>query len=154
MTEMNFANYVIGHDRAATVAAYERFARGEYDRCDCSGCRNFAARRNNVFPEAALSLFSDLGIDPEYEGEVFHYGRDPNTRMYEYGGWYYFVGTVLQDGDIQKLGDFSFHFGTTFPKPPPPLEGQTILKVNFIIRLPWVIEEPEPDPPISGVVSE
>src|SRR5258708_7836632 len=94
MTELRCGNYVIEYDRTATAAAYQRFARGEYDRCDCSGCRNFAAQRKSVFPEAVLPLLSDLGIDPEYEGEVFHYGRDGNTGLYVYGGlkWTPFFG--------------------------------------------------------------
>jgi hypothetical protein len=146
MTELRFGSYVILHDKAATVAAYERLARGEYERCHCSACRNFAAQRNSVFPEAALDLFSALGIDPEYEGEVFLYSRDRGTGLYTYGGWYYFVATILQDGDIEELGKFSFHFGTSFPKPPPPFEGVPVLTVDFNVQLRWAIDEPEPDP--------
>ncbi|MGA2433795.1 MAG: hypothetical protein ABSG25_00770 [Bryobacteraceae bacterium] len=98
-------------------------------------------------PTDLLDLFAILGIDPEYESDLFDYGKDPNTGLYRYSGWYNFVGTVVEYGSMQNAGDFLFEFGAALPKPPEPFQTEPLLiAIDFMILLPWVISEPEPVP--------
>ncbi len=147
LTERCCGDYLIRHDRVATSLAYDKLRNGDAFHCSCSGCRNFFAQRSTAFPPAVLALFQDLGIDPALEGEVFHFGRDPDSGLYLYGGWYYFVGVITKLGSEQKVDAFTFHFGTSFPKPPPAFHEHIVLAIDFLTHLPWLLPEPEPDPP-------
>jgi hypothetical protein len=93
MTELRIGDQLIRFDRDATVLAYSQIPQGDADRCDCSGCRNFALQREKIYPDAFRALLNVLGIDHHKEGEAIHYG--PKGALHFYGGWFHFVGVLL-----------------------------------------------------------
>jgi len=85
-------------DIHATLAAYAELQHGDAERCGCSGCRNFIAARAQAFPGTFRTFLAELGIDPNKEGEAIHYGPvEPSLHFY--GGWFYFVGELLEIGE-------------------------------------------------------
>ena len=97
MTEFRIGDQAVHYDRDATVAAYAQLTRGDADCCPCSGCRNFALQRDTAYPQSFLDLLNTLGVDPSKEGEAVLYG--PKDDTYLYGGWFYFVGEVIEKGE-------------------------------------------------------
>jgi len=141
MTELRIGDQLIRFDREATIAAYSQVPHGDADRCSCSGCRNFALLRGKIYPDAFRELLDKLGIDPKKEGEAVHYGPKGNGHLY--GGWFYFVGEVMEAGEASsKAGDgFQYWTGTSFPRPQAAF-GKTVAALEFMAQLPWVLEEP------------
>ncbi len=142
MIESRLGDQVYLYDRDATVAAYGSFTRLFADECGCAGCRNFAAQRATAYPPRFRALMDQLGIDPLKEGEPVHYG-EVLPGIHAYGGWFYFVGSLLAAGDsaVQENG-FSYFIGRSFPAPPPSFRGQGVLALEFSTNLPWVLPEP------------
>jgi hypothetical protein len=101
-----FGQWRYSCDVAATVAAYQRAATGDWGICSCSGCRNFAVARPSVFPSPFLLLLNTLGIDPSMEGEIYHVYR-VSPGKHNYGGWFHFVGVLEEPSDFPpvKLDD-------------------------------------------------
>jgi hypothetical protein len=141
MIELRIGDQLIHYDREATVAAYSQVQQGGAGRCSCSGCRNFALLRDKIYPDAFRELLDKLGIDPNKEGEAVHYG--PKGDLHLYGGWFYFVGQVMEAGEgSSNAGDgFQYWTGTSFPRPPAAF-GKTVAALEFMGQLPWVLEGP------------
>jgi len=141
MNQLRIADQLIRYDRVATVAAYSQMKQGGADLCTCSGCRNFVVLRDRVYPDAFRELLKTLGIDAKKEGEAVHYG--PKARSHLYGGWFYFVGKIIESGEkCSTTGDgFQYWAGTSFPRPPVAF-GKTVAAIEFMTRLPWVLDEP------------
>jgi len=157
VAELRIGDQWIRFEREATAAAYSVISQGDADRCTCQGCRNFACQRDNIYPGQFLNLLSTLGIDPSKEGEAVHYGQ--TGQLYFYGGWFYFVGEVLEKGEsVVTIGcapkliggnhqlspvpeGFQYFIGTSFPKPPKAF-GSPVIAVEFSTVLPWRLDEP------------
>jgi hypothetical protein len=141
MIELRIGDQLIRFDREATVAAYSQVEQGGADRCSCSGCRNFALLRDKIYPDTFRELLDKLGIDPKKEGEAVHYG--PKGDGHLYGGWFYFVGEVIEPGERSTIAgdDFQYWTGTSFPRPPA-VFGKTVAALEFMAQLPWILEEP------------
>ncbi len=157
MKELRIGDQLIRFDREGTVVAYSAVTQGWADRCTCSGCRNFALQRDGMYPAEFRDLLSTLGIDAAKEGEAVHYG--PSGELQFYGGWFYFVGKLLQKGEsivsvsrVPTPGEprskpssvpdgFQYFIGTAFPRPPA-VFGKTVAAVEFSTLLRWVLKEP------------
>jgi hypothetical protein len=98
MTELRIGDQLIRLDREATIAAYSQVGQGGADRCSCSGCRNFALLRDKLYPEAFRELLNLLGIDAMKEAEAVLDGP-VKDNLHHYGGWFYFVGEILEKGE-------------------------------------------------------
>jgi hypothetical protein len=141
MTELRIGDQLIRFDRETTISAYSQIQQGGADRCDCSGCRNFALQRNSIYSIDFRDLLNTLGIDWTKEGEAVHYG--PKGDLHFYGGWLYFVGEVVEAGErLVSLQDgFQYFIGTSFPRPHD-VFGRPVAAVEFMVMLPWVLNEP------------
>jgi hypothetical protein len=107
MEELRLGDQLIRHDREATIAAYSTLSSGGADRCTCIYCRNFAAQRATVYPPAFLMPLDQLGIDPNKEGEVFDVVGPADWKVRPTGGWFYFVGELVEAGEkLIPAGDF------------------------------------------------
>jgi hypothetical protein len=157
MTELRIGDQLIRFDLDATLLAYSQLEQGDADRCTCTGCRNFALLREKVYPDTFRNLLGQLGIDPRKEGEAVHYG--PRGDLQSYGGSFYFVGEVIDEGEhlleIRNLegtgltkitqerrvsnATFQYWFSKSFPKPPE-LFGKPVAAVEFMTELPWVLD--------------
>jgi hypothetical protein len=142
MNALNLGDQTACFDRAATEFAYASLEGGDADRCGCDPCRNFALQRTVAYPPDFLALLDRLGIDSLKEGEAVHYGEDSSGK-HNYGGWFYFIGTMEVAGEYQIEKDgFSYWIGTSFPQPPPPFRHKPVLALEFMTRLPWLLECP------------
>jgi len=141
MEELRLGDQLIRYDREATAAAYSNLLSGDADRCKCVYCRNFAAQRATVYPQAFRALLAQVGIDPKKEGEVYDAGGADERRMRPTGGWFYFVGELIEKGErLVQAGDFQYWFQPSFPKPPASF-GKRVAAIEFSAEVPWVLEE-------------
>ncbi|MGN6519872.1 MAG: hypothetical protein ACTHK2_10665 [Dokdonella sp.] len=141
-----FGEWEFTADREATLAAYARAPEGGSASCNCSGCRNFVAARNSVYPPAFLSFLQSLGIDSQKDGEVYHNAR-LSPRCHDYGGWFHFVGTLNKTGDFPVVA-MSDNFEVWLLRRSAPalatLEGLPLVQVEFhASAVPWLLDEPE-----------
>src|SRR5437773_8513090 len=97
MEQIQSGDQTIHYDREQTRRAYLEVKSGDAERCGCSSCRNFAAQRSTAYPENFRRLLEQLGIDPKKEGEVYECGPEGSLRVY--GGWFYFVGELIEPGE-------------------------------------------------------
>src|SRR5580658_10462436 len=143
MTQIQFGDQTIRHDRERTKAAYSAMERGDAERCGCTYCRNFATQRDVAYPQAFRLLLDQLGIDFVKEGEVYECGPVADT-LRAYGGWFYCAGELTAPGE--RLTDahsgFQYWVTTAAQLPTPPATfGRSVLAVQFFTKLPWVIAE-------------
>jgi hypothetical protein len=141
MIELHIGDQLVRFDRDATVSAYSQIPQGEADSCPCSGCRNFRLLRSTAYPDTFRALLSTLGIDPNKECEAVHYG--PRAGHHFYGGWFHFVGQLVETGErlVQLDNEFRYFARRSFGRPPAAF-GQTVAAVEFTTLLPWVLKEP------------
>lgn len=145
MTNLQLGDQLVAHDTAASVAAYAEITNGGAERCGCLYCRNFIPQRSRAYPPEFINLLSRLGIDFTKEGEVFHCGTLDNGSQL-YGGWFYFVGTLIEAGNRAKTeraafeSGFRYWFTKSFPRPPHCFE-QDVTAVEFVTQVPWVLAE-------------
>jgi hypothetical protein len=141
MYEFRLGDQLVRHDREATIAAYTAFQSGDADRCGCIHCRNFAAQRAQIYPQAFLTLLDQLGIDPNKEGEVFDLVGPDDRKIRPIGGWFYFVGEFIEKGErLMQAGNFQYWFQPSFPRPPACF-GECVVAIEFSVQIPWVLDE-------------
>jgi hypothetical protein len=104
MTEMNFGDQTVRHDREATAAIYASLNGGWAEDRLCVGCRNLMVQRDKVYPSAFRELLGRLGIDPNKEGEAVADGPLKNG-LHHYGGWFFFVGEMVTVRDQISVSD-------------------------------------------------
>ena len=155
MVELRLGDQLVRYDRNATLAAYVQLQQGWAERCRCSGCRNFIAARAQAFPDAFRTFLAELGIDENKEGEAIYYGPVEGSLQF-YGGWFYFVGELIEVGErlttvpfhgsssLIQVGSypgegFQYWFSRSFARPPATF-GKTVSAVEFTTLLPWVID--------------
>ena len=141
MEELRLGDQLVRFDHDATVAAYALMPQGDGDRCGCVHCRNFAAQRGSIYPPNFRLLLAQIGIDPAKEGEVFDMVGPFNERLRPTGGWFYFVGEFIERGEKRvDEGEFQYWFQPSFPRPPDSF-GQSVVAIEFSVRVPWVLDE-------------
>jgi len=114
---------------------------GDADRCGCVHCRNFAAQRDTVYPHEFRTLLTLLGIDPSKEGEVYDKVGPFDVRLRPTGGWFYFVGQLIEPGEkLIQDGDFQYWFQPSFPRPPVCF-GESVGAIEFSLDVTWVLDE-------------
>ena len=141
MEELRLGDQLARYDREATVRAYMALPSGGADRCSCVYCRNFAAQRATVYPQGFRALLEQLGIDPSKEGEVYD-GTGPfDLRIRLTGGWFYFVGELVEKGErLIQVGDFQYWFQPSFPRAPVSF-GDCVAAIEFSVQISWVLDE-------------
>jgi hypothetical protein len=141
LTPLRLGDQLIHYDRKATVDAYKAVLQGDADRCTCVYCRNFAAQRADVYPPAFRTLLDQLGIDPLKEGEVYDVAGADERRIRPTGGWFYFVGELIEKGEkLMQDGDFQYWCQPSFPRPPSCF-GERVSAIEFTAQVPWVLDE-------------
>ena len=141
MEELRLGDQLVRFDREATAAAYGNLQSGDADRCKCAYCRNFAAQRASVYPQAFRTFLDQLGIDPQKEGEVYDLAGADERRIRPTGGWFYFVGELIEKGErLIQEGDFQYWFQPSFPRAPAAFGGE-VAAIEFSAQVPWVLDE-------------
>jgi hypothetical protein len=142
MQELRLGDQLVRYNRDGTVAAYRAVTIGGADRCGCICCRNFAAQRATLYPQAFRALLDQLGIDPNKEGHVYDKVGPFEDKIRPTGGWFYFVSELIEKGErLMQIGDFQYWFQPTFPRPPACF-GESMVAIEFSVPVPWVLDEP------------
>ena len=89
MHEMTIGPWVIQVDPKATADLCERI-KPWTDECGCDHCKDWASKRDEIYPPPVRDLLASLGIDHRRETDVSDLTSDPECR-----GEFYFVGRVL-----------------------------------------------------------
>jgi hypothetical protein len=142
MEQIQAGDQLIRYDSVHTRQAYSAMKCGDAERCGCSYCLNFAAQRTTAYPKNFLLLLDQLGVDPEKEGEVYECGPEGTLRTY--GGWFYFVGELIQAGErmTDAASGFQYYFADAKHLPNPEVDfGKSVVAVEFLTKIPWVISE-------------
>jgi len=143
MQRLEHRGYIVEYDREATVSVYSSLAQGGATLCLCNSCENFTRLRSQAYPPEFVSLLETLGVDPTKEGEAYECGKD-GTGLYIYGGWFHFLGRVVQTGPEADVNGFKYWFDLTGPPAGEEFRGGAASAIEFLTHLPWVSDRPEP----------
>ena len=155
----NIARWKIQYDPEATRICYSQIAQGSPADCNCTGCKNFASAFDYAYPPEAKAIFDLLGIDFHKAAEVYRNGR-LESGLHHYGGWFHLVGSIESGEEAwQVIGDsstsfrfhpevlashFSFGFSSRLALVRESFLDQSLLQLEFVTEIPWVVAEPEP----------
>lgn len=151
-TSVAFGKWRLVCNPDATRQANVQIRTGGPETCGCRDCLNFVASRDTAYPEAILSLFTQLGIDPRHEAEIYHMGR-LGSGKHLYGGWFHFVGAIASEAgavgpfDMEQGDDAAFRifFANKASMLPDAFVGQPVVQLEFVAQVPWSLGSPEPD---------
>jgi hypothetical protein len=142
--ELRLNRQTVRFDRSATVALYRRkITAPSADQCACISCKNFAAQRSTVYPEAFLQILRKLGVNPLVEWQAFDYDFGLERQEHIYGGWFLFCGELigtLEDRPAAEDQPFSFWFTTKFLADTLPLNAG-LCAVEFLAPVPWILRK-------------
>jgi hypothetical protein len=150
---VKFGSWVAQVDPEANRTAYSHIAQGAAEECSCPECRNFIAARGKglVYPADVVGLFGRMGVDADRESEV--YGMDAGANrdgLCVYGGWFNVVGRLLGD-DVAVPREVSpriqLYPSSGAALPDPAFGDVEMFRIEFVIALPWVLDEPNPNLP-------
>jgi hypothetical protein len=158
--QRTLGRWLIEHDPDTTRRCYAQLPVGTG--CTCISCRNFEAAAGRTFPPEFVALLDTLGVDPTKPAELCHWGREP-SGLYLTGGWFHFVGTILAGEDAMpwkgNIGTFELEqllpgleFGLTnqLALVPQVFTGLPVVQLEFQTRVPWVLNEPEPETEVDN----
>lgn len=102
----------------------------------------FATQRSTAYPDVFRAPLDKIGIDPQKEDEAYESGPEGSLRVY--GGWLHFAGELVPSG--ARMTDpgsgFQYWFADAKNLPKPAADfGPSVLAVEFLTRLPWVIAD-------------
>jgi hypothetical protein len=141
MEEFRLGDQIARYDRDATITAYQALRSGDADRCGCVYCRNFSIQRATVYPSEFRNLLEKFGVDVNKEGEIFDGAGPFEPPSRPIGGWFYFVGELIEEGEkLVSDGDFQYWFQPFFPRPPACF-GEPVLAIEFATKIPWALKE-------------
>ena len=143
MTQITYRDWVLECDVRATCAGYETISAGGAETCDCSGCQNFLAQRDTVYPAEVLGLFNELGVNYKRDAETYHMARlEPGVHLY--GAWFHFVGSIVKEPvGPATLGNFTIDFIPNNDLAAKAFENQRLVQIETTVKLRWVLSEPE-----------
>ncbi len=153
METLKLASWDILYDYEATVEAYAQIERGGAEVCGCCHCRNFLQVHETVYPRGFRDFVRSLGIDCAKEAEVYQVARlSPGLHLYH--GCFYFVGRISRTEDNSEASskpaasdehDFNWFLTGTGALAQEVFKGQPLVEVMFEARVPWVLQEEEPE---------
>lgn len=143
-------------DVEATRAAFSDYIPNLPWTCDCAGCRNYRVARELIYTEPVLNFFSQFGIDTTKPSEIYEGGLVGET--FECGGWFHFVGTIVQSGhdgidtrivitpgavDISDIVKVDFR-DTMLGLVPVSFRGKPLVQLECWFKIPWLLPVPRP----------
>ncbi len=153
METIEFDGWRAEVDPIANRAAYAQIPRSAAEECSCSECLNFVKARVDglVYSAHTLNIFKRLGIDAARESEVYAMDAGANrSGLYLYGGWFNVIGRLLCD-DAASPTEITREL-QLFPMADAALPDSAfgdvpMFRIEFVIALPWLLDEPYPNAP-------
>ncbi len=145
MEQLCLDGWILEFDAERTRAAYAESTNGAHS-CTCSYCRNYVAVRDSQYSTDLMNLLDKLGIPLHKEAEVYEIGPGFSPGLRLYGGWYHFVGRIVNPGAQVKLASpggtvWSVSFAARHDLAPESFRGLPLVQLDFTVELPWVLEE-------------
>ena len=147
--------WTVETDCETTEVTYHGVAEGASERCGCLACRNFCAARPVHYCEGFLRLLASLRIDPSKEFAVRLVSPLEGHR-HLYTGTYGFSGEILsgrpfrgfplalEEVDVFERVGLDAHVALRpWIAPPAPWAEGLSVRLDFLVVLPWVLEEGE-----------
>lgn len=149
METLEIGPWIVKYDAEATRCGYAQIERGGPEGCVCEPCLNFAAARDNVYPDEVKKIFVELGVDCTKETEVAHTHR-VRPGWHFYLGWLHCVGKVeeaIEEGTrfVRVNKRFSWFFRSERHLAHEVFSGQPLVQIDFTAEVPWVLEIQEPE---------
>jgi hypothetical protein len=163
MKTLTIGPWTIEVDAEATRRELYAKAVGGSEQCACPDCRNFIAARALTYRDEVLLTLESMGIDHTKELEAFSVGPDVASGDLIYGGWFPFVGRVLDgpepvvsrnlfgsviDANPREIAPgFEVELAPGNSGPSDPLVEEVrrripLATLTFWVRVPWVLAEP------------
>ena|SRR5258705_13255309 len=140
-TNLKYRGWEFEVDKEFTKETYAQVTASGTKTCTCNNCKNFAAYRDNIYPEEVKKLFLDLGIDINKEAEISHYGK-VNNEKHMFSGWFHFKGRIIQGENLFMeinpnftIG-FSKNYHCAFFD-----DKNDLVQIEFTTHIPWVIDK-------------
>jgi hypothetical protein len=143
--EIRVGEQAVVCDRDATAALYADAITTAGDDGDeeCLLWKNFAAQLSSLYPDEFLRLLNELGADPLKDVGAFIYGCEPGQSHNPCGGYFVFVGDLLEGAAWRpqhRPGSFTFWFTPHFPHAGLPPDVK-LCATEFCTEVPSVISE-------------
>jgi hypothetical protein len=148
MKKVNFRHIEFLVDYDYNKSNYEMINPVGASSCSCSGCQNYLAQNQYIFPEELLSFFEEVGIDYLKDFETT-FSHKSDEGKYEYFSTFYFNGVVLNSfaQNVQKISkltnisvndNFRIHFEHDTQNRD--WRSDNLMYVLVSSTLPWVID--------------
>jgi hypothetical protein len=105
-----------------------------------------------------IALTDALGVDATKPVELCHYPIQESPGQYVTSGWFHLVGSIISGADAQvwegNTGRFQleqlvpgleFGFSARLVMVPKVFDGLPVIQLEFVTRVPWVLDEPAPE---------
>ena len=136
MTQITYRDWIFDCNVEVTRKAYETILAGGAETCECTGCKNFLAQRDAVFPDEVLALFNELGINYKRDAEIYHIAR-LRPEVHQYGGWFHFVGNIVtQPIGPANLDRFTIDFVPDNALAAKAFENQPLVQIEITAEIP------------------
>ncbi|MHC4060920.1 MAG: hypothetical protein ACYSUC_05675 [Planctomycetota bacterium] len=155
METLSIGRWVVSYDAETTRKAYAQIESGDAERCGCEYCLNFARVRDDVYPEEALKILNQLGVDFRKEAEVYHFSK-VKPGWHHYGGSLHFVGKIEKvvhelrptDGEptrfLKLAENFSWLLSSRRELVPDVFGDLPVVQIIIDAKVPWVLDTDEP----------
>ena len=104
MEIVKYHNWTFELNKELTHEIYKKEKIGAPESCGCDDCLRYIKYRNDIFPKEIKLLFKKLGIIENKEAEIYY--LDINRKKHEYGGWFHFIGKILNEPKIKNPKEF------------------------------------------------
>jgi hypothetical protein len=137
---IEIGKFVLEVDSERTKRTYLEIQKGNAERCGCVYCRNYLAAFEQCFPDEVLKFFSNAGIDPKKDAEVYELGEIA-TGIRLYGGEYYLWGVIITKPNGKQVLSkrFKFEFSQPSILAQDQFQSEGSLRFEFNAELPWIL---------------
>jgi hypothetical protein len=150
---IKFGDWTAQVDADANRSAYSRIPYSAAEDCACAECLNFVEARNRglVYSAQVLGLFKRMGVDSTRESEVYAMDAVNNrSGLTLYGGWFNVIGQLSGEdakGPTEITGELQLFPMAGAALPDPAFGEVPMFRSEFVIALPWLLGEPQPNAP-------
>ena len=147
MTQVQFLDWAFLVDTNVAADIYLSVDKCGADKCDCSFCKNYIAKRPKLFDTQLISLFNDLWVDNTKEYEVCYLNRESNG-FHLYTTWFDFAGQILDGPDFDSC-NLTSNLSIAFAEKSKPADSffnkvVKVVQMTFTLTIPWMIGTNEP----------
>lgn len=110
MKKLEIQGHKFLYDREQTELNFTKY---EKYSCSCQNCQDFFKVIDKILPKKFIDLLNQLGVDYRKPMELWStYNAETYEEDYvDWGGWYNFTGTIVDEDDNPKKDSISLQIG-------------------------------------------